>query len=61
MGDDVVVNKKVRVIFQDLNNSRSKIGYILSQDSSFLTIKTDNKVELIPICKIIRIEVLNGN
>jgi hypothetical protein len=55
-----VGEKKVRVIFEDLNNSRSKIGVIISKDSEFIEIETDNRRELIPICKIIRIEVLNG-
>jgi len=54
-------DKKVRVIFEDLNainKSRSKVGYILSKDNEFIEIKTDNRTEFIPICKIIRIEVL---
>lgn len=53
-----VDKKKVRVIFEDLNNSRSKIGFIISRDSEFIEIETDNRRELIPICKIIRIEVI---
>lgn len=52
------VDKKVRVLFEDLGKSRSKIGFILEKDSEFLTIKTDNRTEMIPICKIIRVEVL---
>jgi hypothetical protein len=54
------VKRKVRVIFEDMQNSRSKIGYIISKDDTFLEIETDNRTELIPICKIIRVEVLNG-
>lgn len=54
------VKKKVRVLFEDLGSSRAKIGYILEKDSEFLTIKTDNRTEMIPICKIIRVEVLDG-
>lgn len=53
-----VEEKKVRVIFEDLNKSRSKVGFIISRDSEFIEIKTDNRNELIPICKIIRIEVI---
>jgi len=52
------VKRKVRVIFEDMQNSRSKIGYIISKDDTFLEIDTDNLTELIPICKIIRVEVL---
>jgi hypothetical protein len=55
-----VDKKKVRVIFEDLNNSRSKIGFIISRDSEFIEIETDNRRELIPICKIIRIEVIES-
>jgi hypothetical protein len=55
-----VDKKKVRVIFEDLNNSRSKVGVIISRDSEFIEIETDNRREFIPICKIIRIEVLDG-
>ena len=56
------VSKRVRVIFEDsnaLNGSRSKVGIILEKDSEFITIKTDNRTEMIPICKIIRMEVLD--
>jgi hypothetical protein len=55
-----VDKKKVRVIFEDLNSSRSKVGFITSRDSEFIEIETDNRKELIPICKIIRIEVLEN-
>ena len=55
-----VDKKKVRVIFEDLNNSRSKVGFIISRDSEFIEIETDNRRELIPICKIIRIEVIEN-
>ena len=54
----VEIKKKVRIIFEDLNDSRSKIGFIIKRDSEFVEIRTDNRTELIPICKIIRIEVL---
>jgi hypothetical protein len=57
-----VVKKRVRVIFEDSfaqNGSRSKVGYILEKDSEFLTIQTDNRIEMIPIIKIIRIEVIS--
>lgn len=53
------VDKKVRVLFDDLGQSRSKIGFIKEKDSEFLTIQTDNRTELIPICKIIRVEILS--
>lgn len=52
------VKEKVRVLFDDLGKARAKIGFILSKDTEFLTIRTDNRTELIPICKIIRIEIL---
>ena len=52
------VKGKVRVLFDDLGKARAKIGFMISKDTEFLTIKTDNRTELIPICKIIRIEVL---
>ena len=55
-----VDKKKVRVIFEDLNNSRSKVGFIISRDSEFIEIETDNRHEFIPICKIIRIEVIKN-
>jgi len=62
---DVDKKQKVRVIFEDLNaynKSRSKVGFIISKDSEFVEIETDNRREYIPICKIIRIEVIeNGN
>ena len=56
MCSDVI--KRVRVLFEDLGNSRAKVGIIIEKDSEFLTIKTDNRTEMIPICKIIRVEVL---
>ena len=53
------VMKRVRVLFEDLGSSRAKVGIIIEKDSEFLTIKTDHRTEMIPICKIIRVEILN--
>lgn len=51
-----LIGKKVRILFEDLGTSRSKVGEIISQNTSFIEIKTDNRTEFIPIVKIIRIE-----
>lgn len=59
MGYDVI-GKKVRLIFDDLGQSRSKVGVIISKDELFIQIQTDNKKEFIPISKLIRLEVLDG-
>ena len=53
-----MIGDKVRIIFDDLGHSGSKVGNIISQNESFVKIKTDYKEEFIPICKIIRIEVI---
>jgi len=50
--------KRIRILFDDMGSSRSKIGDMVSRDDSFIEIKTDNRTELIPISKIIRVEFL---
>ncbi|GAG81153.1 unnamed protein product, partial [marine sediment metagenome] len=57
MGYDLV-GQRVRLIFEDLGQSNSKIGVIISENNNFVEIKTDNKTEYIPIVKIIRMEIL---
>ena len=53
-----LIGRKVRIIFNDLGKSSSKVGLVLSQDSNFVEIKTEQRIEFIPICKIIRMEVV---
>lgn len=53
-----LLGKRVRLLFDDLGRSTSKIGIILSSDSIFVQIQTDNKIEFIPTSKLIRVEVL---
>lgn len=50
--------KRIRIIKQDLNGTNSKIGIVLSANSEFIEIKTGRGIEIIPVIKILRMEVL---
>jgi len=54
-----MIGKRVRLLFEDLGEGRSKIGEVVSESNSFIEIKTDNRTEFIPVCKVIRMEVLS--
>ena len=53
-----MIGQKCRILFEDLGQSRSKVGKIISENNNFVEIETDNRTEFIPINKIIRIEKL---
>ena len=59
MAGNELIGKKVRILFEDLGRSSSKVGVVVSQDNSFVQIKTNMRIEFIPVSKIIRIEELN--
>jgi len=53
-----IEGKEVKVIFSDGENHYSKkTGIVKSVDNIFLTIVSDGKQEIIPISRIIRMEV----
>ncbi|PIZ82999.1 hypothetical protein COX97_01900, partial [Candidatus Pacearchaeota archaeon CG_4_10_14_0_2_um_filter_05_32_18] len=53
--------KIVRIVKEDIaNRTVSKIGKILSQDAVFIEIETDRGIEVIPLIKVIRIELINN-
>ena len=49
---------KMRIIFDDLGKTISKIGVITFYDPVFVEVKTERGIEVIPTNKIIRMEVL---
>jgi len=49
---------KMRIIFDDLGKTISKIGVITFYDPVFVEVKTERGIEIIPTNKIIRMEVL---
>ena len=54
--------KKMRIIFDDLGKTLSKVGEVLSSDPVFVEIETERGIEVIPVSKIIRMEVIeNGS
>lgn len=53
--------KYVRIIKEDLNSTSSKIGEVLSANNDFIEIKTKRGIEIIPVSKVIRIEVVERN
>jgi len=53
--------KIVRIVKEDVaNKTASKIGTVLSQDAVFIEIETDRGIEVIPLLKVIRIELISG-
>lgn len=50
--------KQVRILFQDTNAVLSKIGIVLEYDSVFVTLETSQGVQILPLNRIVRIEVL---
>ena len=50
--------KKMRVLFDDSGKVLSKVGEITFYDPVFCEMKTERGIEVIPISKIIRMEVL---
>jgi len=52
--------KVVRIVKEDIaNRTASKIGTVLSQDAVFIEIETERGIEVIPLLKVIRIELIN--
>ena len=52
--------KKMRIIFDDLGKTLSKVGEVLSSDPVFVEIETERGIEVIPVSKIIRMEVIEN-
>ena len=53
--------KVVRIVKEDIaNRTASKIGTVLSQDAVFIEIETERGIEVIPLIKVIRIELINN-
>lgn len=53
-------NKKVRVLFQDIDKVLSKTGEVVDIDENFLSIETDRCLEIIPMSRVVRMEVLEN-
>ena len=54
-----IINQRVRVLYEDLGNSCSKIGKLILRDNDFIWIEMEgNRVNGIPISKILRMELL---
>ena len=58
--DTEIVNKLVKLIWEDKNNTQIREGRVLKMSDNFLTIKSGNKEELIPLTRILRIEIKGG-
>lgn len=54
-----LVNKRVKLFFQDISQVNCKEGVIISESPIFIEIKTFRGVEAIPTNKIVRCEVLS--
>ena len=50
--------KKMRIIFDDMAKSMSKVGIVTFYDVVFIEIETERGIEIIPVNKIIRGEVV---
>ena len=54
--------KKMRIIFDDMGKTISKVGVVTFYDPVFVEIETERGIEVIPVSKIIRMEVIeNGS
>ena len=53
-----VVGKKVKIVFDDGEKVNYRDGMLISQSELFFELRTDKGTELIPVARVVRIEVL---
>ncbi len=59
--DKDLIGKQIKLIWEDKEKLSIREGTVENISNKFITIKTKNKVELIPIKRIFRIELKGGN
>lgn len=52
-----IIGKKIKLIWEDKNKALIKVGIVRNITPEFITIKTERKLEMIPIKRIVRIEM----
>jgi len=55
-----LINEKAKIIWEDYEKVSQRIGNIISFKEGFVMIETEQKIELIPIQRILRIELKGG-
>ncbi|KKM93117.1 hypothetical protein LCGC14_1211630 [marine sediment metagenome] len=56
-----LIGKQVKIIWDDKDRPSQKEGIVQATSNNFITIKTERKIELIPVRRILRIELQGGN
>lgn len=54
---DNYLNKKILVFYDDNSKVTPKSGILLKFDQNFVFLQTERKVEVIPISRIVRVEI----
>lgn len=54
---DNYLNKKILVFYDDNSKVTPKSGILLKFDQNFVFLRTERKVEVIPISRIVRVEI----
>lgn len=54
-----LIGKKVKLFFNDMGKVLVKVGVIVGEDVSFTQIKIDERIQAIPTCNVVRMEVLS--
>jgi len=52
------IGKRVKIVYDDGNRVVTKFGVLQNSDANFLSFKSEIGSEIVPIARIIRLEVL---
>lgn len=54
-----LVGKKCKIFYEDSGQVKPRVAVVLEESTGFLTIKNEFGTEALPLCKIVRVEVLS--
>ena len=55
-----IIGKEVKIVWEDKDKTQIREGKVLGFSNTFITILSKNREEMIPVSRILRIEVKGG-
>lgn len=54
-----LAGKRCKIFYNDCGQVKPRVATVLEESSGFLTIKNEYGTEALPLCNIVRVEVLD--